>query len=119
MKRLFVFVLLPLLLAYFLSVGLLPTASAQGTTTPIEIDTKIVALILIAFFTAIAFISREAFMFVIAGVISFALGIMLGIQSLTAPAGWLDSVVALCLIFYGLFMPIAGLRASLKGGRQK
>lgn len=86
----------------------------------LDINWIMITLIgLTIFFSLIAFLSKEAFFFALAGVLSLVFGIYLSLQSIETSEGWTMLLVGVCMIFYGLFMPIAGLRVSLKGGRSK
>jgi hypothetical protein len=76
-------------------------------------DTEILLLVIFAFFTLIAFIFKDPFLFGIAAFLSVILGIDLGLVYLGDSASWAFGIVGFSLIFFGVWMMIASIEFSL------
>jgi hypothetical protein len=73
-------------------------------------------LILFLVFTVLALITRQPFVFGIAGMLSFIFGIDLAVQGTTDPSNsWAYGIIGFCLIFFGFFLLIITLNQSIEG----
>lgn len=84
------------------------------------IDTTLVLILVFLFFTLLAFIVKDVFIFAIAGFASLLLGLDLAILYLAEPEGWAIAIVGFALILFGFYLLVAALTYSLPtGGKQQ
>jgi hypothetical protein len=84
------------------------------------IDTEIILTVLFIFFTLLAFLIRDAFIFGIASFVSIIFGIDLVILFTADPtAAWGYGILGFGLFLFGLWMLIAAYEYSIKEGKGK
>lgn len=86
------------------------------------LDAGLILLLLFVIFTIIAFVTRDAFIFGIAGFVSFLFGVDLGLTYLAdTTANWTLAIVGFALVTFGLYLMIASVQYNLQnrpGGRK-
>lgn len=95
------------------------TSTPSVTPSPIGL-TEVVLLVVFLFFTLLAFISKEPFVFGLTAFISIIFGADIALLYLNDTSNWVFAIIGFGLILFGLWMVAAAFEFSMeKGGKNK